>query len=146
MRFQYRTVPYRTVPRRDGIEKKRSRAGRDGTVSISCGTRRYAVSDSYTALPCRRKKSFNNDFQWHLLYIFLFVWSRGPNRPKKLGLAFPRQATDSFSLPVPVIHFPQPGLPACHFLRPACAYLSWPVYFLHVNIMMIFDENRRLSW
>jgi hypothetical protein len=63
MRFQYRTVPYRTVPRRDGIEKKRSRAGRDGTVSISRGTGRYAVSGSYTALPCRRKKSFNNDFQ-----------------------------------------------------------------------------------
>jgi hypothetical protein len=59
MRFQYRTVSYRTVPGRYGIEKKRSRAGRDGTVSISRGTRRYAVSDSYTALPCRRKKSFN---------------------------------------------------------------------------------------
>ena len=48
--------------KRDGIEKKRSRAGRDGTVLSSRGTRRYAVSDSYTALPCRRKKSFINDF------------------------------------------------------------------------------------
>jgi hypothetical protein len=61
MRFQYRTVSYRTVPGRYGIEKKE--VGRDGTVSISRGTRRYAVSDSYTALPCRRNKSFNNDFQ-----------------------------------------------------------------------------------
>jgi hypothetical protein len=50
MRFQYRTVPYRLVPRRDGIEKKRSKAGRDETVSISRGTGRYAVSDSYSGL------------------------------------------------------------------------------------------------
>jgi hypothetical protein len=48
------SIPYRTVPGRDGIEKKE--VGRDETG-------RYAVSDSYTALPCRRKKSFNNDFQ-----------------------------------------------------------------------------------
>jgi hypothetical protein len=43
----YRTLPYRLVPRRDGIGKKE--VGRDGTV-------RYAVLVSYTALPCHRKK------------------------------------------------------------------------------------------
>lgn len=50
------TVPYRLVSVRDGIGK--TEVGRDGTV-------RYAVSDSYTALPCRRKReqSSNNDFR-----------------------------------------------------------------------------------
>ncbi len=57
------SAPYRTVPGRDGIEKKSSRAVRYGTVWISRGTVRYAVSDGYTALPCHREKSFDNDFQ-----------------------------------------------------------------------------------
>ncbi len=63
MRYQYRTVPYRAVPGRYGTRKKISRAVRYGTVWISCGTVRYAVSDGYTALPCHREKSFDNDFQ-----------------------------------------------------------------------------------
>jgi hypothetical protein len=63
MRYQYRTVPYHAVPGRDGTRKKGSRAVRYGTVWISRGTVRYAVSDGYTALPCHREKSFDNDFQ-----------------------------------------------------------------------------------
>ena len=37
------SVPYRTVPRRNGIEKRRSRTVRYGTVLLSRGTVRYAV-------------------------------------------------------------------------------------------------------
>ena len=67
-------------------------------------------------------------FQKTLFTSKKIVPTRGPNRPRKVGLACPRQAVDPLSLPVPVMHFPRPGLPACRFLRPACACLSWPVY------------------
>ncbi len=55
-----------TVPGRDGIEKKEvGRYGtvRYGTVWISRGTVRYAVSNGDTALPrSYEKKTSDNDF------------------------------------------------------------------------------------
>ena len=64
----YRTVPSRTETRR--YRKKRSRAVRYGTVSLCCGTVRYAVLDSYTALP---QNIYTESLEQNVLYTLLFM-------------------------------------------------------------------------
>jgi hypothetical protein len=79
MRYQYRTVPYRLVSVRDGIGKKE--VGRDGTV-------RYAVLDSYTALPCCHKK--NNLLTMisdniYLISLFALDVNRNPTKITRIN-------------------------------------------------------------
>lgn len=64
----YRTVLSRTETRRYG--KKRSRAVRYGTVLFCCGTVRYAVLDSYTALP---RNIYTESLEQNVLYSLLFM-------------------------------------------------------------------------
>jgi len=87
---------------------------------------------------------------WIIFILFRFIltsnWTvsiRGPNRPKKIGLACPWQAIEVFSLPVPVTSFPRPGLPACDFHRPAWPGLSQPVCDFIYWYYMINQWNLR---
>ena len=52
-----------------------------------------------------------------------------------VGLACPSQAYSLPSLPVPVIQFARPGLPACRFLQPAWQGLSG-------FVSQYYDDNR----